>query len=72
MTVALNCPESVNLEMPPGQTMVGCGPATALTVVGSFAVLLPVLDSPPPETWAVLVTVDGALQATLTVSVRSS
>ena len=37
-------------------------------VVGSLALLLPVLISPPPETFAMLVTVNGALLATLTVS----
>src|SRR3972149_6323899 len=40
-----------------------------MTVVGSFAVSLPVLVSPPPETGAGLVTLAGALVATLTVSV---
>jgi hypothetical protein len=39
------------------------------TTVRSVAVLLPPLTSPPPDTMAVLVTVDGALAATLTVSV---
>src|SRR5262249_51129408 len=38
-------------------------------VVGSLAVLLAGLMSPPPETVAVLVTVAGALAETFTVSV---
>ena len=41
-----------------------------MTLVGSVAVLLPALTSPPPATVAVLITVVGALFATLTVSVR--
>ena len=38
-------------------------------VVGSLAVLLAVFDSPTPETVTVLVTLDAALLATLTVKV---
>ena len=38
-------------------------------VVGSLAVLLAVLVSPPPDTVAVLVTLAGALPATFTVRV---
>ena len=38
-------------------------------VVGSFAVSFEVMNSPPPDTVAVLVTLDGAFVATLTVSV---
>ena len=37
--------------------------------VRSLAALLPVLTSPPPLTVAVLVTLDGAVAATSTVSV---
>jgi hypothetical protein len=40
-----------------------------MMVVGSLAVLLALLTSPPPETDAVLVTLAGALVATLTVRV---
>ena len=44
--------------------MVRSGGATgAVMVVGSVAVLLPVLESPPPDTTAVLVTVPGATAA---------
>jgi hypothetical protein len=43
--------------------------ATLLTVVASFAVLLLVSVSPPPDTLAELVTELGALDATFTVSV---
>src|SRR5437773_11423507 len=39
-------------------------------VVGSLSLLLAVLTSPPPDTVAVLVTLAGALLATLTVSVK--
>src|SRR5437899_2668065 len=49
--------------------IVRSGDKVVRIVVGSFAVLLPVLVSPPPETVAVLVTVTGALLATLTVRV---
>ena len=49
--------------------IVRSGPAPI--VVGSVAVLLPVLTSPPPATVAVLVRVAGALDATLTVSVSA-
>ncbi len=38
-------------------------------VVGSFAVLFAVMNSPPPETVAVFVTLAGAFAATLTVRV---
>src|ERR1700694_826701 len=40
-------------------------------VVGSVAVSLLVLVSPPPDTVAVLVTLDGALLATFTVRVMA-
>src|SRR5689334_13863415 len=40
----------------------------ARTIVGSVAVLLAALVSPPPETVAVLVTLAGALAATFTLS----
>ena len=41
-------------------------------VVGSVAVLLPVFESPPPDTTAVFVTVPGAtLAPTLVVTVIS-
>src|SRR5215469_9835068 len=40
-----------------------------MIVVGSVAVLLLVLTSPPPETLALLVTMPGALLATFTVNV---
>ena len=36
-------------------------------VVGSVAVLLPVFDSPPPETTAVLVSVPGTTLAAMLV-----
>ena len=45
------------------------GAVGTTTVVGSLAVLLVVLVSPPPETVAVLVTEEGALPATVTVRV---
>jgi len=37
--------------------------------VTSFAVLLPGVESPPPDTVAVLVTLEGIVVATSTVSV---
>jgi hypothetical protein len=55
-------PECVIVSLKSGE------PAGA-TDVGSLAALLPVFDSPPPETEAVLVTLAGALLATLTVRV---
>jgi hypothetical protein len=45
--------------------------AEDVTVVASEAVLLAVFASPPPETVAVLVTPDGALVATVTVTVMA-
>ena len=62
--------------MPPSTLMVGpfiFAPTITWTVcvidVMSFAVLLEVFRSPPPDTVAVLVTDDGAFVATLTVTV---
>jgi hypothetical protein len=43
--------------------------ATGVTVVGSLAVSFAGLESPVPDTVAVLVTLAGALDATVTVSV---
>jgi hypothetical protein len=40
-----------------------------VTVVGSLAVLFAGLVSPAPDTVAVLVTLEGAVDATVTVSV---
>ena len=45
------------------------GAAAARIVVGSLAVLLAELTSPPPETVATLVTLVGALARTFTVTV---
>jgi len=45
--------------------------ATCVIVVGSLAVSLAVLISPPPDTLAVLVTDEGALLATFTVRVMA-
>ena len=42
---------------------------SCVTVVGSLAVLLPVLLSPPPDTETELVTLDAAFPATSTVNV---
>ena len=42
---------------------------SCVTVVGSVAVLLPVLVSPPPETETEFVTLDAAFPATSTVNV---
>ena len=42
-----------------------------LIVVGSLAELLVVFVSPPPDTVAVLVTLEGALEATFTVRVMT-
>ncbi len=38
-------------------------------IVGSFAVSFDVMNSPPPETVAVFVTLEGTFAATLTVRV---
>ncbi len=40
-----------------------------VTLVGSLAVLFEVMNSPPPETVAVLVTLAGAFPATFAVKV---
>src|SRR5947207_3069921 len=45
--------------------------ATWMIDVGSLALLLAVLTSPPPATLAVLVTLAGAVGATLTLSVSA-
>ena len=42
-----------------------------MMLVGSLAVSLPVLVWPPPETEAVLVTLDGAFVAALTLTVMA-
>src|SRR5690349_8287565 len=49
--------------------MARSAPVPPVTMVGSVAVLLAALMSPPPDTVAVLVTLAGALAATFTASV---
>ena len=49
--------------------MLRAGAPDGLTVVGSLAVAVP--EAPPPEAAAELVTLAGALAATLTVSVSA-
>jgi hypothetical protein len=51
--------------------IVRSGTPAATIVVGSSAVSLPVFVSPPPDTLAVLVTLDGAFANTFTVSVSA-
>ena len=53
--------ESINKQLAQLRT-------AGVMVVGSLAVLLVVLNSPPPATAALFVTLAGALAATLTVS----
>src|SRR5271168_5403858 len=52
--------------------MVRSGTPDALIVVGLLAVSLVVLVSPPPETAALLVTLDAALLDTFTVRVKAA
>ena len=57
---------------PAANAQVFCEPGVSgVMVVASLAVLFAVLLSPPPLTVAVLVTLDGALLATFTVTVMS-
>src|SRR5262245_9987869 len=71
LTLAVFCPGSVNLVMPPGQTITG-GMLSRLTVVTSFDTLLPGVESFPPATVALLVTLAAAVHDTSTVSVIGS
>src|SRR5712692_2689180 len=70
LTVAVDLPGSVNLNMLPGQTITG-GIVSGLTVVRSLAVSFELTRSLPPVTCAVLVTLAGAVQLTLTARVMT-
>ena len=65
--IGLNGPPAVPLDVNPEDELTES--EAVLTVVGSLAVSLAVLPSPPPETVAVLVTLAAALPETLTVTV---